>query len=560
MGAGASAIQAAKGADSAAILTGVQGLNAKDKAILAAALEASASGDSKTIAENVKNIAENEANIHKLGLSVQTNKQGVFEARSMIEANRASILQNYADATTGNRQMCIENTDSIFRNRAAILDALKVDGPVQENFRNTKYNESNIEYLQNQCLANNRVAKVNVKIQEANADLIAANDLIIKSNDEIVAFNAAQIETNKKLLAGIQADKATPEANAARVASNKENIAKIKERNDKYNAEMGNIHAAIKENRKNIDANAAAIKERRKLILENRKTITENGEKVAELLQGGTVNIEEVAATLGSLSDDEKASIKKALEAGCEVSETIAANRKNITENEAKLHQLYLDVMTNKSKLQAVRSIMEENRALLFKNYAAAFSGSRLLINQNTDDIFKNRVAILDAMKVDGQVQENFRNTKYNEANINFLEHRSLLNNRVAKTNAAMSAANAKLIEINSMVMNNSEEIVKFNTSAIETNKKLMEGVMPEKCTPEANAKRVEENSKGIQVIVDHMAKYDEKVTEIMNKTLENRKLIIANSKTLDELRKKMKENRMGILENGKIICEQIRS
>jgi hypothetical protein len=323
---------------------------------------------------------------------------------------------------------------------------------------------------------------------------------------------------------------------------------------------MGNIHAAIKGNRKNIDANAAAIKERRKLILENRKTITENGEKVAELLQGGTVNIEEVAATLGSLSDDEKASIKKALEAGCEVSETIAANRKNITENEAKLHQLYLDVMTNKSKLQAVRSIMEENRALLFKNYAAAFSGSRLLINQNTDDIFKNRVAILDAMKVDGQVQENFRNTKYNEANINFLEHRSLLNNRVAKTNTAMSAANAKLIDINSMVMNNSEEIVKFNTSAIETNKKLMEGVMPEKCTPEANAKRVEDNSKGIQVIVDHMAKYDEKVTEIMNKTLENRKLIIANSKTLDELRKKMKDNRMGILENGKIICEQIRS
>ena len=60
-----------------------------------------------------------------------------------------------------------ENTDAIMKNRFAILDALKVEGPVQENFRNSKYNEAAIEYLENRSLMNNRVAKTNEKMSEA---------------------------------------------------------------------------------------------------------------------------------------------------------------------------------------------------------------------------------------------------------------------------------------------------------------------------------------------------------------------------------------------------------
>jgi len=555
MGAGASTVGKAKGADKTVIAEGVQGLCAADKAVLRAALHASAGGDGKSMADFAKSISENEAQIMELSLSVMTNKQGIFEARSMMEENRAGILQNYAAATTGNRQMAIENTASIYSNRTAILDALKITGSAEKNFRNSKKNESMVEVLQNQCLLNNRVAKVNVKLSEANADLIAVNDLILKSNEEVVAFNAVQIESNTKLLTGIAAKKATPEANAGRMGANKEKIAKIKERNDKYNAEMGNLHAAIKENRKNLEANAATIKERRKLILENRKTVDENGLKIAALLR--VESFAEVASGLDALSDEEKASIKEALD-GSE-SEAHAANRKNIAGNAAALHDLHIAVFGNTSKLLAVRSIIEENRALLFKNYAVAFLGNRLMVNQNTDGIFKNRLAILDAMKLDGQEQINFRNTKMNKAKIDFLEHRSQLNNRVAKTNKLMAAANAKMIEANSLILNNNEEIVKFNTSAIETNKKLLEGITAEKATPESNAARVEANTKGIAMIVDHSSKYDEKVEQMTKVALENRKKIIANAKDIDDRRKKILENRAGVVANGAAVAAQIR-
>jgi len=522
-----------------------------------AALEASAGGDTKSIADNVNNISENEAKIHELSLSVMTNKQGIFEARAMMEENRANIIQNYQAATTGNRQMALENSDTIQRNRTAILKALKVNGPVEENFRKSKLNESSIEYLENQCLLNNRVAKVNTKMSEANADMIATNDLILSSNDEIVKFNAAQIETNKKLLEGPQADKMTPEANAARIAANSEKIAKIKERNDKYNGEMAACHALIKENRKSIEKNAGDIKERRKEILANRKTIDENGLKVAEMLR--TESFAEVASGIDGLSEPEKIAIRDALSGAAE-SEAVAANRKVITENEATLHDLNLTVMTNKSKLLTVRSIIEENRPLLMKNYAAAFAGNRLMANQNTDSIFKNRVAILKAMKLEGQAQENFRRSKINEANIDFLEHRSLLNNRVAKTNAKMAAANTKMIEANNKILEGNEELKKFNTTAIETNTKLLTGIQADKATADSNAARIAANTAAIKMIVDHASKYDTKVDDNINDAMDNRKVIIENSGIIDGRRKEIIANRNGVMEVGAKIVAQIRA
>jgi len=558
MGAGASAIDGAKGANAADITAGVQGLSAIDKAVLRAALQAGKEGAG--VATNLANISENEAQLHELYLTVMTNKQGIYEARSMIEENRANIMQNYSATFVGNRQMTNENTESIFKNRVAILDALKTDGPVQENFKNSKYNESTIEYLENRSLLNNRVAKVNQKMSEANADLIAINDEVLKSNEEIVTFNAAQIETNSKLLEGLQADKATPEANAARIVSNQAEIAKIKERNDKYNNDMGEKHKLIKENRKSIEENAAHIKARRKEIVANREAIKSNGAKVTELLRGGAPNVEEVTAKLGSLSEDEKKNLLEAATSGGDESEAVVKNRRNVSENEAKLHELHLDVLTNKEKLYTIRAIIEENRALILKNYLSAFIGNRQVANQNSDDIFKNRVAILDVLKTEGQVQENFRNSKHNEANVDFLKHRSMLNNRVAKVNQAMSAVNTKMIEINSAIMQSNEEIVKFNSQAIETNTKLLEGIQADKATPEANATRIEENTKRIAVISERNAKYEDKVTAMLKAAVDNRTSIEANAVAIDFRRDQIIDNRINLYANGQKVAALIKA
>jgi hypothetical protein len=54
------------------------------------------------------------------------------------------------------------------------------------------------------------------------------------------------------------------------------------------------------------------------------------------------------------------------------------------------------------------RSVVEENHDSILKNYHAAFRGNRNLANANTDDLFRNRYAILRSMKIDSanQVQK----------------------------------------------------------------------------------------------------------------------------------------------------------
>ena len=82
MGAGASTVATAKGADAATIAAGVQALSSKDRAILKAAMQASKAGDGKTMADSVKGIAENEAQIHELNLAVMTaSKESSRHAR-----------------------------------------------------------------------------------------------------------------------------------------------------------------------------------------------------------------------------------------------------------------------------------------------------------------------------------------------------------------------------------------------------------------------------------------------------------------------------------------------
>jgi len=284
MGSGASALPTASADD---VAKAVGDLSEADRAKLMAALDAV--GSAGAVGVNKKNIAENEATLHALHGKIMGNKCFIYKARAMIEENRNLILQNYTAAFVGNRQMANDNTDSIFKNRMAILKAMKIEGPVQENWLNSKKNESKIEYLENRSLLNNRVAKVNEKMSEINKQLIECNDTILKSNEEIVLFNSAQIETNKKLLDGIKEEKATPEANAARIEENKKRIGVLLERCKKYSKEkVGGENSGIvmaQQNREKIIANTKDIMKRRVKIEENRAIITENAKKVSDFIK-----------------------------------------------------------------------------------------------------------------------------------------------------------------------------------------------------------------------------------------------------------------------------------
>eukprot|EP00928_Gymnodinium_smaydae_P006061 TRINITY_DN1210_c0_g1_i2.p1 TRINITY_DN1210_c0_g1~~TRINITY_DN1210_c0_g1_i2.p1 ORF type:complete len:288 (+),score=92.14 TRINITY_DN1210_c0_g1_i2:67-930(+) len=276
---------------------------------------------------------------------------------------------------------------------------------------------------------------------------------------------------------------------------------------------------------------------------------------------GGSVDIakateasqEDVAAVISGLSDDVKAKILAALKQP--TNETSATNTEQVKQNKAAIHMLNSVVMGNKQKIYAERAFIEENRALILKNYSAAFMGNRQMANQNTEDIFKNRRAIVKSIKPVDAVQENFKNSRLNEAEVDFLEHRAAMNSRVVAVNEKMAEINKQLIEVNSMIMEGNAEIVSFNSKHLEINRQLLDGELTfEKATPESNAERIEKNTKRIQEISSKANENAEKHAKVLEAAKANREQILQNSQAIYERRAEIEANHCKIAENaGKI-------
>jgi len=273
---------------------------------------------------------------------------------------------------------------------------------------------------------------------------------------------------------------------------------------------------------------------------------------------GAAASQEDIKKLVADLSDDDKKKYAELLNAA-EASADVEANKGKIKENKSKLYEIEQKVMENKQNIYGQRAFVEENRQLILKNYAAAFMGNRQMINQNTDDIFKNRYAILKTLKTSSQVEVNFRESKINEAKVDFLDHRSKLNAKVGAVSEKMAAANSMFIEINDSIMENNGEIVAFNQAQIVTNSKLLEaGIMPEKCTPEANAARITSNGDRMAEVLERAKANATKCAEVLEKAKANRSKVLENSEAIYARRAEIEENHKKIAANAATIVTRI--
>jgi hypothetical protein len=185
--------------------------------------------------------------------------------------------------------------------------------------------------------------------------------------------------------------------------------------------------------------------------------------------------------------------------------------------------------------------------------------GNRQMANQNTDDIFRNRKAILQSMKVEGPVQANFRDSLLNQAHVDFLDHRSKLNARVIAVSEKMSEINRMLIEVNHMIMEGNAEIVEFNSGNIEKNRQWLDGDLhPKQATPETNAERIASNTARIAEIQERAAANRAKIDAVMEKVEANRAIILKDSEEIYARREKILANHEKIAANQARIAEMI--
>jgi len=230
---------------------------------------------------------------------------------------------------------------------------------------------------------------------------------------------------------------------------------------------------------------------------------------------------------------------------------TVASNTKHIQENRAKIFALENQVMFNRAQAYAARSLVNENSALINKNYQAAFIGNRQLANQNTDDLFRNRTAIVRNIRANSQVETNFKEAVANKTKLEFLDHRAKLNERVLKVTEELAAINKQLINVNRDIMDTNENIATFNKKAIADNAKLLaEGVNASAATPESNADIISQNHAKIAEILKRSDANKGRISTLLETANRNRTSILANSESILERRERILANHRKIAEN----------
>lgn len=226
-------------------------------------------------------------------------------------------------------------------------------------------------------------------------------------------------------------------------------------------------------------------------------------------------------------------------------------NAKLIKENKKKIFQLDSEVMTNKAKIYESRSMIEENRLMILSNYSAAFMGNRQLANNNTDEIFTNRNAIIANLKATNEVEQNFINAQNNKASLDFLKHRSELNSSVLELSEEMAELNLKMIDINKRIMDTNQSIIEYNSTQIAINKDLLDGnLQPSNANPEKNAELINVNSNSMSELESKVLKNRVRMEEIISKSQENTNSLIENKILIKERRESIVQNRDGIIQN----------
>ena len=132
-----------------------------------------------------------------------------------------------------------------------------------------------------------------------------------------------------------------------------------------------------------------------------------------------------------------------------------------------KMEKIWSKLLNQKSKIYLLRSKIDQSIAVTNSNLSASFLGNRQMANHNTDDIKYCLNKIIDKNSAEPDA------TKLN-VDLIFLKHRQKLNKQLVENSKILIAAIEQLQMAHQRVMRTNEEIVKFNSSMLETTSEII--------------------------------------------------------------------------------------
>ena len=194
---------------------------------------------------------------------------------------------------------------------------------------------------------------------------------------------------------------------------------------------------------------------------------------------------------------------------------TNKASQKQIIENKLLIFELEAIVTDNFAKSMLALADVEENRALLLRNFTSSFMGNRSLALDNEEDLHRNRILMIDALKPENDIQEDFKGTLTNSTSLDQIEYRIAINETLSKITERLSTVNSTLKDINELIMSSNENVVSNVDDMISENASWIDGQlekMKKSATEKNNITTAQSNSTRIGKLKDKSMSHSEKI------------------------------------------------
>ncbi len=203
--------------------------------------------------------------------------------------------------------------------------------------------------------------------------------------------------------------------------------------------------------------------------------------------------------------------------------------KNKILKNKRAIFDTEAVVQFNVAQIQVARSVIEENITDAQQSYLINAAGNRELIMRTTDDVFRNRLMMIELLQPTNNDQEAFQLSMANRVKVEYLEHRSKMNRKMVAINQKMADAIKALGDVTQTFYELNEEMVNYIDEIADSNGQWLDGElaqMMESSSGHGNEGRVSE--------------IEEVLNSIKNSSTETRKIIAESFSTGDALKERL--------------------
>lgn len=234
-------------------------------------------------------------------------------------------------------------------------------------------------------------------------------------------------------------------------------------------------------------------------------------------------------------------------------SEQCDDNQLQVLHNKRRIFELENRVDYNSANAQLTRAEIQENLALLQRNFAASFTGNRALASQNMADLYRNRALIIDTLDADTSMQETFIGMMSNRTKLEQLSKRSELNRQTLEINQRLAKISKLYGEINSMIADSNQSMVEYNRELINENAAWIDGAlqrMQSEATPSSLANDITANEQRLHDLAEQAENNAITIESLMRAADADTKTILAAGEQITERRRSAMINREKVAAN----------